>query len=76
MGESATPQEVVVAARRGNCRSLAYTYTEPTVFFEFAYETARLGHSVRKTLENTHRSIKFGRTVSQLEVRDTTRAMR
>ena len=45
VGESATPQEVIEAARRGNCRSIAYTYTEPTVFFEFAYETARLGHS-------------------------------
>ncbi len=45
MGESATPREVVEAARRGSCRSIAYTYTEPTVFFEFAYETAKLAHA-------------------------------
>ncbi len=44
MGESATPQEVVEAARRGNCRSIAFTYTEPTVFYEFAHETAKLAH--------------------------------
>jgi len=24
------------------CRSLSYTYTEPTVYFEFAYDTAKL----------------------------------
>ncbi len=40
-GDSATPGDVVRAALRGNCQSISYTYTEPTVFFEFAYETAR-----------------------------------
>jgi len=43
-GDSCTPLEVVDAAERGGCGSIAYTYTEPTVFFEFAYETARLAH--------------------------------
>jgi len=32
------PQEVVVAAIRAGCRSISYTYVEPTVFFEFAYD--------------------------------------
>jgi pyruvate formate lyase activating enzyme len=41
IGDPATPEEVVEAAKRGNCQSISYTYTEPTVFFEFAYETAR-----------------------------------
>ncbi len=41
---SCTPREVVDAAQRAGCRSIAYTYTEPTVFFEFAYETAKLAH--------------------------------
>ena len=45
IGDPATPEEVVAAALRGNCRSIAYTYTEPTVFFEFAYETARKAHA-------------------------------
>jgi pyruvate formate lyase activating enzyme len=37
-----TAQQVVDLARENNCRSIAYTYTEPTVYFEFALETARL----------------------------------
>jgi pyruvate formate lyase activating enzyme len=45
LGEPCTPQEVVAAAVDGDCRSISYTYTEPTVFFEFAFETARLGHA-------------------------------
>jgi len=44
LGTRCTPGEVVDAAQRGGCRSIAYTYTEPTVFFEFAYETAKLAH--------------------------------
>ncbi|KPJ78811.1 MAG: radical SAM protein [Deltaproteobacteria bacterium SG8_13] len=41
LGDPATPEEVVEAAQRSSCRSISYTYTEPTVFFEFAYETAK-----------------------------------
>ena len=45
IGNPATPEQVVQAALRGNCKSISYTYTEPTVFFEFAYETARRAHT-------------------------------
>jgi pyruvate formate lyase activating enzyme len=41
-GERCEPEAVVRAAERSGCRSIAYTYTEPTVFFEFARDTARL----------------------------------
>jgi pyruvate formate lyase activating enzyme len=41
-GEPVTPEEIVRAAQRSGCRSIAYTYTEPTIFFELAYDTARL----------------------------------
>ena len=44
MGESYTPEDVVATALRADCRSIAYTYTEPTVFFEFAFDTAKLAH--------------------------------
>ena len=44
-GDTATPQQVVSAAQRRSCASIAYTYTEPTVFFEFACDTAQLAHS-------------------------------
>jgi len=42
LGEFFPPEEVVSAAKRYHCQSIAYTYTEPTVFFEYAYETAHL----------------------------------
>ena len=42
VGEATTPEAVVEAAARAGCRSISYTYTEPTVFFEFALATARL----------------------------------
>lgn len=42
MGEERTPEMIVKNALAGHCRSIAYTYTEPTMFFEFAYDTARL----------------------------------
>jgi pyruvate formate lyase activating enzyme len=50
MGENVAPDEVVAAAEKGGCRSIAYTYTEPTVFFEFAYETAKRAH--RRGIKN------------------------
>jgi pyruvate formate lyase activating enzyme len=44
MGRQASPEEVVRAARRYGSRSIAYTYTEPTIFFEYSYDIARLAH--------------------------------
>lgn len=43
-GREAPPEQIVAEARRSGCRSIAYTYTEPTIFFEYAYDTARLAH--------------------------------
>ncbi|MDD2732423.1 MAG: AmmeMemoRadiSam system radical SAM enzyme [Desulfuromonadaceae bacterium] len=37
-----TPHEIVQRAINSECSSISYTYTEPTIFFEFAYDTARL----------------------------------
>ncbi len=36
-----TPAEIAQAADRNDCRSIAYTYTEPTIFFEYALDTAK-----------------------------------
>jgi len=44
LGEEASPEQVVAAVQKADCRSIAYTYTEPTIFFEYAYDTARLAH--------------------------------
>ncbi|PIE67811.1 MAG: AmmeMemoRadiSam system radical SAM enzyme [Deltaproteobacteria bacterium] len=43
-GDSISPRQVVAAALDRQCASIAYTYTEPTVFFEFACDTAELAH--------------------------------
>jgi pyruvate formate lyase activating enzyme len=41
-GEEVSPEEVVRAAKHYKCESIAYTYTEPTIFFEYAYDIAKL----------------------------------
>ena len=41
-GEDFTPEEIVELALKNKCKSISYTYTEPTIFFEYAYETAKL----------------------------------
>lgn len=40
-GRDMAPEEVVRAALDQGCRSISYTYTEPTIFFEYALETAK-----------------------------------
>ncbi|HXE97460.1 MAG TPA: AmmeMemoRadiSam system radical SAM enzyme [Dongiaceae bacterium] len=44
-GPEQTPQQIVQRAMDNNCSSISYTYTEPTIFFEFAYDTARLARA-------------------------------
>jgi len=44
-GALRTPEEVVEAAQRSNCQSISYTYVEPTIFYEFAFDTARLAQA-------------------------------
>lgn len=41
-GEEMTPEQVVRDAEITNSNSISYTYTEPTIFMEFAYDCARL----------------------------------
>jgi len=40
-----SPDNIVKEAKRQRCRSISYTYTEPTIFFEYAYDTAKLARS-------------------------------
>jgi pyruvate formate lyase activating enzyme len=44
LGQYVTPEAIVEAAQRYGCESISYTYTEPTIFFEFAYDCAKLAH--------------------------------
>lgn len=66
-GTDCTAISVVDEAIGTGCRSIAYTYTEPTVFFEFARDTAMLarekglrnvfvsnGYMTREAIETIH----------------------
>jgi pyruvate formate lyase activating enzyme len=50
MGSEVTPAAIVEAALKRRCASISYTYTEPTIYFELAYDTARL--ATEKGLKN------------------------
>lgn len=43
-GQDVAAQTIVAAADRYDCRSISYTYTEPTIFFEYTYDVGRLAH--------------------------------
>lgn len=49
-GKDLSPERIVAEAVKNNCQSIAYTYTEPTIFFEYAYDTAKLAR--KKGLKN------------------------
>jgi pyruvate formate lyase activating enzyme len=40
-----TPEQVVASAEASGCQSISYTYVEPTIFFEFAYDCSVLARS-------------------------------
>lgn len=42
IGQDMTPAEIVSQARASHSASISYTYTEPTIMSEFAYDTAVL----------------------------------
>jgi pyruvate formate lyase activating enzyme len=43
-GRQRTPEEIVAAAKQAGCKSISYTYVEPTIFYEFAFDCADLAH--------------------------------
>ncbi len=42
VGDNIPPAAIVESAQTQRCKSISYTYTEPTIYFELAYDTARL----------------------------------
>jgi len=48
--EDWSPKEIVEEAVKVNASAIAYTYNEPAVFIEYAYETMKLAH--KKGLKN------------------------
>ena len=43
-GKPLSPAQIIEMAQAYGCASIAYTYNEPVVFFEYTYDTARLAH--------------------------------
>jgi pyruvate formate lyase activating enzyme len=41
-GEDVSPEQIVAMAQEKSCRTIAYTYTEPTIYFEYALDIAKL----------------------------------
>jgi pyruvate formate lyase activating enzyme len=41
-GEKMDPYEAVGFTEKAGCKSISYTYTEPTIFFEYAFDMAKL----------------------------------
>ena len=48
------PEKVVEECARAGCASIAYTYSEPVTFYEYAYDTAGLAH--KNKLRNVWKS--------------------
>jgi len=38
------PEQVIKTAKKNQCQTISYTYTEPTIYFEFALDTAKKAH--------------------------------
>ena len=49
-GRAISPERLVKDAQLYNCESISYTYTEPTIYFELAYDTAKLANE--KNIKN------------------------
>lgn len=49
-GENVSSDKIVRVAKHLGCGSIAYTYSEPVIFMEYAYDTAKI--AVKKGLKN------------------------
>ena len=45
-GQTTAPEDVVAQAQKTRCATISYTYTEPTIFMEYALDVARKAHEV------------------------------
>jgi len=46
IGRERAPADIVAQAQAAGCASISYTYTEPTIFAEFAFDTAHQAREV------------------------------
>ena len=52
MGEDIVPETIIENAIAKGCQSIAHTYTEPTIFYEYSYDIAKIAH--QKGLKNIY----------------------
>ncbi|MCF6265776.1 MAG: AmmeMemoRadiSam system radical SAM enzyme [Desulfuromusa sp.] len=52
VGQKLPPERIVELAIENGCQSIAYTYNEPIIFFEYTFDTAKLAHE--KGLKNIY----------------------
>lgn len=45
-GDELSPESVINLAKRAGCKSISFTYTEPTIFFEYAYDISVLAKKI------------------------------
>lgn len=50
LGKEMTPEKIIQDTLDAKCPSISYTYTEPTIFVEFAFDCMKLAH--KKGLKN------------------------
>jgi len=41
IGKNLSSEDIVSLAKKTGCKSISYTYTEPSIYFEFAYDIAK-----------------------------------
>ena len=51
-GKRFMPEDIVQETIKSGCRSISYTYTEPTIFFEYSLDTAKLAKA--KGIKNVY----------------------
>ncbi|KAJ5068588.1 flavodoxin family protein [Anaeramoeba ignava] len=52
LGQSLPPEEIVRLCLKNNCKTIAYTYNEPTIWTEYAFDTASLAK--KKGIKNVY----------------------
>ncbi len=45
VGKEFSPSELIQLAKKYDCQGMSYTYTEPTIFMELCYDTAKIAHN-------------------------------
>lgn len=46
LSEKATPEEIAIAAKKLDCKSVAFTYNDPVIWAEYAIDTAKACHEI------------------------------